>query len=157
METVGTLDKTRLGTTIPAAKDSDVQQLVDQDQLVGMRSIWYVVNLTNPPKFARYEIQAKVAGNPVVYSDDNTVGTLAARGSTPIILLVQGAQVRKSPSGPIEPIPNTVKPWRSYVGPFVAGQSLAGDGATGFRFTLILDRSFGKTVEVQKVTVFYSL
>ncbi len=31
-----------------------------------------------------------------------------------------------------------------------------GDNANGFRFTLALDRSFGKTVEVQKVTVVHS-
>ncbi|MHC4852240.1 MAG: Kelch repeat-containing protein [Planctomycetota bacterium] len=159
METVGTLNKTRLGTTTPtAAKDSDVQKLTDKDQLVGMRSLWYAVNLTTQPNYVRYEIRAKVDGNPVVYSDDNKVGGRAARGSTPIIFFVQGAQVKKNTTTEaIEPIANTIKPWRAYVGPFVAGSNLDGDNANGFRFTLILDRSFGKTVEVQRVTIFYTL
>ena len=159
METVGTLTKTRLGTTTPTpAKDSDVQKLTDQDQLVGVRSRWYAASLTALPKFARYEIHAKVDGKPVVYSDDSKVGALAVRGSTPIFLLVQGAQVRRHPTGTIEPIPGKpITPWRTYVGPFAAGNSLANDGATGFRFTLVLDRSFGKTVEVSKVTIFYNI
>ncbi|MHC4078620.1 MAG: hypothetical protein ACYST0_09310, partial [Planctomycetota bacterium] len=77
METVGTLNKSRLGTTTPTpAKDSDVQKLTDQDQLVGVRSRWYAASLTALPKFARYEIQAKVDGKPVVYSDDSKVGAL---------------------------------------------------------------------------------
>jgi len=122
-----------------------------------MRSFWYPVNLTNPPKFTRYEVRAKVDGNPVVYSDDNKVGALATRGSTPVILFVQGAQLKKLPAGGHEPLPNTIKPWRRYVGPFVTGQSLAGDKATGYRFTLILDRSFGKKVEIQYITIFYTL
>jgi len=159
METVGTLNKTRLGTTTPtAAKDSDVQKLTDQDQLVGARSRWYAASLIAQPKFERYEIELKVDGKSVVYSDDSKVGTLAVRGSTPIFLLVQGAQVRRTPTGAVEPIPGKpITPWRTYVGPFAAGNSLADDGATGFRFTLVLDRSFGKTVAVSKVTIFYSL
>ncbi|MHC4899851.1 MAG: hypothetical protein ACYTGW_22395 [Planctomycetota bacterium] len=98
-------------------------------------------------------------GKNVVYSDDSKIGFLAVRGSTPIFLVVQGAQVRRNTStGAIEPIPGKpIPPWRTYVGPFVTGKSLAGDGVNGFRFTLVLDRSFGKTVEVRAVTIFYKL
>ena len=57
--------------------------------------------------------------------------------------------------GGIEPVPGQpLTPWRAYVGPFSAGKSLAGSGATGFRFTLVLDRSFGAAVDVKSVTVF---
>ena len=65
--------------------------------------------------------------------------------------------MKKNTSGVVEPIANTIKPWRPFVGPFVTGNNLDGDSANGFRFTLILDRSFGKTVAVTRVTVFYTL
>ncbi len=158
METIGTLNKNRLGTTIPPAKNSDVQALTDLDTLVGMRSRWRATSLTFPPDFVRYEIEATVDGNKVIYSDDPKVGVLAARGSTPIFFLVQGTKVRLSQTGAVEPIPNEIiKPWRTLVGPFATSGTLADDGATGFRFTLVLDRSFGKTVDVKKVTVYYRL
>ena len=40
---------------------------------------------------------------------------------------------------------------------FSTGKTLADDGATGFRFTIVLDRAFGKSVEVEKITVLYRL
>jgi hypothetical protein len=65
--------------------------------------------------------------------------------------------VQRGTSGLIEPAPNEdPKPWRDYVGPFHT-ESLFNDGKTGFRFTLVLDRDFGKTVKVKKVTVIYRL
>ncbi|MHC4515974.1 MAG: hypothetical protein ACYS5W_20075, partial [Planctomycetota bacterium] len=138
--------------------DTDVQQLTDQDALVGLRSRWYATSLTFPPDFVRYEIHAKVDNVDVVYSDDANVGTVALRGSTPIFFLVQGVKVQLSKTGGVEPIPGqTPKPWRTRVGPFTTGNTLADDGATGFRFTLVLDRDFGKAVEVKKITVFYRL
>lgn len=161
METIGTLNKTRLGTTLPAAKDTDVQELKDIDTFVGLRSRWYATSLTFPPDFVRYEIEARVgtgtSAQDVVYSDDSKVGTLAQRGSTPIFFLVQGVNVQLGTSGLVEPIPNeTPKPWRELVGPF-GPNPLFDDGKTGFRFTLVLDRSFGKAVEIKKITVVYRL
>jgi len=158
METIGTLDKTRLGTTLPAVKDSDVQELKDIDTLVGLRSRWYATSLTFPPDFVRYEIEALVDNKPVVYSDDPKVGQLALRGgTTPVYFKVQGVKVRLSSTGLVEPAPNeTPKPWRDYVGPY-GSNPLFDDGVTGFRFNLVLDRSFGKTVEIKKITVIYRL
>ncbi len=157
METVGKLDKTRLGTTLPAAKDSDVQQLTDTDTLVAMRSRWYATSLTFPPAFVRYEIEAKVDNDDVVYSDDPKVGVLAKRGETPIFFLTQGVKVQLGTTGLVEPAPNEIPgPWRTLVGPFGL-DSLFNDGKTGFRFTVVLDRSFGKTVEIKKITVIYRL
>ena len=85
------------------------------------------------------------------------VATRRAR-TVPVAVGMQGVRVQLSPTGGVEPIPGaTPKPWRTRVGPFTTGDTLADDGATGFRFTLVLDRSFGKTVEVKKITVRYRL
>ena len=98
-----------------------------------------------------------VGGQRVIYSDDDTKGQLADENA-PIQFKIQGAKLERDPTGKLVPKANTaIKGFRKYVGSTPRGEALADDGATGFRFELVLDRSFGKPVEIKSIEVFWKL
>src|SRR5690606_8331244 len=148
-----------VGRVLPKADIAKIEP-TDLDDIVAVRSLWYAASLLFPPDFIRYEIHATVDSVPVVYSDDPQVGVLAS-GSVPLRFRVQGAKLEKDPvTGRLRPKDNTpIKPFRDYVGTFGPNMepALADDGATGYRFEILLDRSFQKTVEVHDIIVYWRL
>jgi hypothetical protein len=148
----------KVGSTVPAKPPVSRIDPNDTDSEVAIRSLWYPASLLFPPEFKRYEIEAIIGGQPVTYSDDPKVGTLATVGM-PVRFAVQGAKLEVDATGALAPKPNTsIKPFRKYVGPFSTSEpTLFDDGATGYRFELTLDRALGKTVVIKSITVFWDL
>ena len=155
-----------LGRTVPASPPVAKIDPTDFDNEVTVRSLWYAASLLFPPDFSRYEIEAIVDGNRVLYSDDSDhadpdFGGLANGASSPLQFSVQGAKLERDPTGKLGPKPNTsITPFRIYVGQAPASsnaKSLSDDGATGYRFELGLDRSLGKTVDVKSISIFWKL
>jgi hypothetical protein len=161
-------DPTRydVGNTIPSGPPVASIDPTDFDNDVAIRSTWYPASLLFPPDFVRYEIEAVVDGVPVLYSDDPNTSDPAfvglAHGPTsPIQFTIQGAQLEYDATQKLVPKPNTaISAFRKYVGSAPANsgaKALSGDGATGYRFELALDRSLGKSVEISAITVFWKL
>ena len=99
----------------------------------------------------RYEVTATVDGVPIVFSDDPSVGPRAAAGQA-VQLFVQGANVM--PGGQL--VPGTAAPWRTQVGTFVPTEgSLQIDQRSGYRFTLLFDRSVASDISVERVAVWF--
>jgi hypothetical protein len=155
-----------VGNTVPAGPAIAKIDPLDRDDDVAVRSLWYAASLLFPPDFLRYEIEALIDNQRVLFSDDENhpdpdfVG-LAHGPTSPLRFTIQGGKLELDPAGRLAPKPNTpVFPFRKYVGIPPASSSepsLFDDGATGYRFELALDRSLGKTVEVKKITVYWKL
>jgi hypothetical protein len=126
--------------------------LSELDSRTGFQSLFRSTEQAFGPEYVRYEIRAWVDNQLVVFSDDATVGTPALPGLAPIEAYFQAATIDL---GTGQVVPNTERPWRQYVGSFGGNQSLADDALNAFRFQLILDRTFGQTVEVESVKVVY--
>ena len=160
------------GSTTPGTLSVGSLLPWDRDDMVTVRSHWYVTSLEFAPDFERYEIVALVDGVRRVYSDDPEVGDpdtpiydadfagLAAGSTSPLRFTIQGAQVQGDTSGNLGPKPNTlVSAYMSLVGPFddLNKQSLFYAGATGFRYEVLLDRSLGQNVEIESIKIFWRL
>jgi hypothetical protein len=138
-----------IGTVVPPATQENVGTLTDTDPIVGSQSRWYSTRLVFPPEFLRYEIQATIDGNPVVFSDDPAFG-IAADETQALRFLVQGARVNAANN---EADPSTIRPWRTRVRG--VAPSLNTDDATGFRFTLLFNRGIAQSIVVRRVTLFF--
>lgn len=146
---------TVLANAMPTAAPINLGDLTDEDQETSFTSLWYFTGQVFGPVYLRYEIEARVDGVSVLYSDDPAVSpNIAARGMAPIFAQWQGAQLDPAT---IQPQFGVDRPFRDYVGRATnpAGLTLADDALNGFRFKLNLDRSFGQEVIVDKVTVYY--
>jgi hypothetical protein len=153
LETTGTPSPGLLGSVQPPATAQNVATLrpTDRDAVSGQQSKWYSTNQVFAPEFVRYEVEATVNGNPIKFSDDPAIGVLATDGQA-IRFFVQGATLDEAGV----PDPNSIRPWRRYVGPYGgAGQNLNDDGRVGFRFLLLFDRAIAGEIVVTKVSVFY--
>jgi hypothetical protein len=143
------------GITVPAAAPGNTGELKDYEFKGVSQSKWYSTRLTFPPNFLRYELEAMIDGKRVLYSDDtsNTDPDFAGLASAlePVYFQVQGAEV-----SPVSGLPlGDPTGWREAVNSNVL-QSLDGDNATGFRFSLTYDTDGGqKTIEVVRVSVFF--
>ncbi len=130
-----------------------VAPLTAEDSLVGAVSIWTPTLQVFPPIFERYEMDLIPSpGAPVVtYSDDPAVGMLAGQGQ-PVRFYAQGAGV--DALGQVDP--DSIKPWRRYVGDHAAGQaSVHTDGAVMIRFLLLFDRALSTTAVVDHVRIVF--
>ena len=109
------------------------------------------------PEFVRYEIDALVDGNPMVFSDDPSVGTPALEGSgSALVLYVQGIDIDITTGEP-DPDRDPYN-WRKYVGDFGLSQGEPGlnsDATLGFKFLLLRDSSVSTDVVVQELRVIY--
>ncbi len=160
LEMPGTPDPTKLGSTRPPFDPLNPQNtpsitvaaLTERDAIVGAQSLWMATRQVFPPLFLRYELDAVVDSNAVKFSDDPTLGPLAA-GSTAVQFFVQGALL--DASGAVDP--GTIRPWRKYVGPFApAGEvALTDDRAQVVRFVLLFDRSVAQSIRVDRVQIFF--
>jgi hypothetical protein len=155
VETLQPIAYQQAGMTTPTASPKNVGLLKDYEFKGVSQSKWYSTRLTFPPNFLRYEVEAMVDGKRVLYSDDasNSDPDFAGLASAlePIHFRVQGAEV-----SPVSGLPiGDPTGWREAVNSNVL-QSLNGDNATGFRFTLSYDTVGGqKTLEVLRVSVFF--
>lgn len=136
----------------PPPGPNNVGQLTEQDDRAGFMSKFYSTGQPIPPEFARYVIEARVNGNPVIYSDDPAVpGSIgpARFGQAPIQAYFQSVRFDL---GSGEPDLTTLRPWRENVGFFNNSPGLS---ENGFRFSIVLDRTVGQTVEIDKVSIYY--
>jgi len=159
-----------VGVTVPAKPPVALLDPEDKDRVVTIRSLWYAASLLFPPEFKRYTIEAIIDNQRRVYSDDKEVGNPAApqydkdyaglaNNGISIAFAVQGGKLELDPTGKLARKANTaIRPFRKYVGHHSTTEpTLFDDGATGYRFELTLDRSFGKTVEIKKIVVYWDL
>ncbi len=136
--------------------------LRDVDVKNSSQSKFYSTRLTFPPTFLRYELEVKIDGVRKLYSDDPDVGRSTsmifdkdysgrAHVAQPVFFRLQGATVN-----PVTGLPDlkTLGPWRELVRGTSA--SINNDRANGFRFLLAYDQSSTKTIEVLRVSVFFS-
>lgn len=129
------------GSTMPALGGANRGTLTDLDNVVVMTSRTFDSGRTLPT-YSRYEVDVVLAGGMMATFRDDT-GAAAVPGLGPFAIEFQAMDTTSGmPSGP----------WVSFVRP-AAGPHLGQAGADGFRFRLILDRSFGQTVQVDEVRV----
>ncbi|HEX5051792.1 MAG TPA: Ig-like domain-containing protein [Planctomycetota bacterium] len=139
-----------LAGMLPAPVANNVGQLDEVDDLVMCRSKFYSTGLLFGPEYARYEIHAIVGGVPVVFSDDPNVSTMPAQPGASVRALFQSARLDLATSEPLE-----TGPWRTAVRTTPTETGIASDGFNGFRFQLLIDRSLGQTVTIDKVVIVY--
>ncbi len=163
LETPGGAKVIQLGTTIPAATAKHAGALTDVDIKNSSQSKFYTTRLTFPPTFLRYELEVIIDGTiRKLYSDDTDVGISTspifdkdyagrADNSQPVWYRLQGATVST-----VTGLPDllTLGPWREFVKGNIASINL--DRANGFRFLLTFDQSSTKSIEVRRMTVFFS-
>jgi hypothetical protein len=145
-----------LGTTLPAATSESVGLLQEEDAKAGFQSVFVSTGEVFPPIYSRYEIDALVDGQPVLFSDDPAVSTRAALPGEAIQFFVQALQVDPV-TGEADPNDRPTN-WVRYVGDFGGATSpgLAGGNAkNGVRILLLVDRAQAQQVVVQSVRIIY--
>ncbi|MFM1872260.1 MAG: Bacterial Ig-like domain [Planctomycetota bacterium] len=138
------------GNMLPAPIANNVGQLDELDSLSSFRSKFYSTGLLFGPEYARYEIYATVDGQPVVYSDDPAVSTLAATTGAALRVQFQAANIDITTSAVSD-----IRAWRTSVRSTANETGIASDGLNGFRFRIIQDRAVGQVVTIDRVVVVY--
>lgn len=136
----------------PPASADNVAPLGETDARVGFQSTFYSTGQPFGPEFVRYEIRALVDGQPVLFSDDPSVGVPARPGFGPLEVWWQGVRMDVQ-SGAVDQTDLLSRPWRPAVG-FGVG-SLALDGRNAFRFQLLVDRTNVANVVIESVKVIF--
>ncbi len=154
LELPGSPTISALPNALPPATSVNVAPLTEQDDRSGFRSNFISTGQPFGPDYLRYEIYALVDGVPRTFSDDPAVGQAASFGGpsfAPIEARFQAATMDPL-TNQIEA--NSIRPWRVTVR---ASQdpSLADDGLNSFRYQIVIDRSTGQTVVIDKVKVIY--
>ena len=151
-EVPGTPSPSILQNVRPAVDPRMVGTLTDTDPITGFLTKWYGTAQIFAPRFKRYEVEAEVNGNTVIFSDDPTRGVWAPIGAgTPIEVIFQGGDVDPRDGSLV----GTPSAWSTTVGPHQGQPGITNErqGADGFRFTLIFNQRTGVTV--RKVSVFF--
>ncbi|MHC4512774.1 MAG: hypothetical protein ACYTGW_07745 [Planctomycetota bacterium] len=163
LETPGGAKVTQLGSTVPTAGPKNAGTLTDVDIKSSSQSKFYSTRLTFPPTFLRYELEVILNGTTrKLYSDDPDVGRSTsnifdkdysgrAHGVQPVWFRLQGVTVSMVTG---QPDLKTLGPWRELVKGTTASINL--DRANAFRFLLTFDQSSTKTIEVRRVSVFFT-
>ena len=152
LEALGSPTVSLLPNAQPAATVDNVGPLADTDTRVAFQSTFYSTGQPFGPEFVRYEIRARINGQPVVFSDDPSVGAPARPGFGPLEVWWQGVRLDLE-TGAIDQVDLLTRQWRPSVG-FGPG-SLALDNRNAFRFQLILDRTSVTDVVIESVKVIY--
>ncbi|MFO1030049.1 MAG: hypothetical protein U1F60_03130 [Planctomycetota bacterium] len=126
------------GTGVPAFQPTqNTGPLLDVDGRTGSRSTWLLPATGALPVYVRYELLALVQGQPLLFSDDPTVSTLAANDpSGPVQLRLQ-AGFFDAMTGQVGEA--TWGPWRSTAA--VGPDSINRDHGNAVRFDLTVDRT----------------
>ena len=147
-----TPDLGELGGMSPVATADNVGPLLESDDVVSMRSLYYSSNLIFAPQWARYELEAVVDGVPMTFSDDPSVSSMAAIQGAPIRILFQAADLDVVTGEVLNTQP---REWRTQVRNTLTVPGLNTDQLNGYRFMLFIDRQLASTVTVEKLTVVY--
>jgi hypothetical protein len=134
-----------MGQVLPAGQ-ATIARLTEPSARSGFQSLWYRTGVVTPPTYLRYEIEAEVDGQIVIYSDDPAVGFPAEEGRAPIIFLIQGLRLPQAESPEnLPPDPDRMRPWRRHAGRNFGpiGESLDEDGVSDFRWQLLRDWDMG--------------
>jgi hypothetical protein len=151
LEAPGNLPPAALPVLPGPATSDNVTSLQEVDTRTGFRSTFYSTGQPFGPEFVRYEVHALVDGVPVVFSDDPSIGVPARFGQAPIEISLQAGSVDLA-TGQVDPV--TIQPWRAaVVGGVVPG--LADDALNGFRYQIVLDRTGGQQVQIDRVIVVF--
>ncbi|MBX3461920.1 MAG: Ig-like domain-containing protein [Planctomycetes bacterium] len=152
LEAPGNPPTTLLASMLPPPVPQNVGTLLDRDDLVSVRSLFYSTGLLFGPEYERYEIYAEINGVPVVFSDDPAVSNTPAQQGAALRVLFQAATL-----DPVTGLPTEVRPWRTSVRTFGNQTGIASDGLTAFRFALLVDQTLvdAEDVRVDRVVVYY--
>lgn len=132
----------------PAPKAENVGPISKQDEnkVSVLASEWYDTGLFFPPKYVRYEIEAVIDNQDVVFSDDSTKGRQAKAGE-PIEILFQGAQLDPTTK---RPEPKSISLWFPAV-----FDSLSSAGGNAFRVLIRFNRDKASSIVLKKITYVY--
>jgi hypothetical protein len=122
-----------LGAVFPPALADNTGTLDEQDLQSGARSLWYLAQPHARQSYLRYEIEAEVGGQRVLYSDDPRVGLPAVLGYAPFGFFLQGARMDRANR---VPLPNTETHW------VLRAADLNRESSDGVRWTLVFDKSY---------------
>ena len=141
--------------TVPAFDAGvNVGPLEDRDGASGDLSKWRGTGLIFPPTWERYELDVDTNGDGIIditYTDTGAVGTQKANDPAgPVMIQFQGAKLNQTGTVPIE---GTIKAWRDGIG-IGAGPGIQQDSVTGFRFSLLYNRSAFPDQVVKALRVF---
>ena len=103
------------------------------------------------PLYQRYEIYANVDGMDMIYSDDEAVSSVAAGPGQAVQALFQCVDLDLQTGAVLGR-----GPWRPAVRTTSTQSGIASDGLNGYRFSLLIDRTFGTNVQIDKIVVVYS-
>ncbi len=134
----------------PQVEPQMVGDLTDTDSTSGFITKWYTTRLIFPPNYVRYEIDAEVNGQTVIYSDDPTlVGSRYAKlgAGEAISALFQAGAVNPR-DGTLSGQPG---PWRNTVGAHQGEQGLTPDAYTGYRFQILFNQGSGVVIRSVKI------
>jgi hypothetical protein len=141
-----------LSNVRPALDPRMIGPLTDSDTTSGFLTKWYATGQLFAPRFVRYEVEAVVGGNVVIYSDDPTRGVWAPLGGgTPIEIGFQAGRVEPRDGTLIGAPPVG---WKGTVGAHQGQTGITGEGIDGFRYNLVFNRA---DVVLRKVTVFFQV
>jgi hypothetical protein len=93
LEVPGNPTTALLANMQPPPISQNVAPLQERDDLVVMRSHWYSTNLLFGPEYQRYEIQATVNGQSILYSDDPAVSNIPAGVGAALRVQFQAATI----------------------------------------------------------------
>lgn len=154
-EAVTAPSQTDLGTIVgPPVFDPSFVGALDPsegDARTGCTSTWRSSRQLFAPLWRHYRLTVRVAGVPIVYSDDPQNFNPADSDTLPIQIFFQGADVNPT-NGTINGEPG---PWRSYMNGSNGRPSVNLDDASGFRFMLMFNRSVESDVVVEDLEVFF--
>lgn len=132
----------------PAVSGDNVGPISKQDEnnVAVLASEWYDTGLFFPPKFVRYEIEATIDNQDVVFSDDSSKGRQASAGE-PVEILFQGSQLNPTTK---RPDPKTLSNWFPAV-----FDSLSSAGGNAFRVLIRFNRDKASSIVLKKITYVY--
>ncbi|HEX6811056.1 MAG TPA: Ig-like domain-containing protein [Planctomycetota bacterium] len=149
-EMPGNPTPSQLPGMLPAATTDNVATLGERDEVVACRSNFYSTGEIFGPQYVHYEIHAVVDGVPTVFSDDPAISTTPALPGAPVRALWQAATLDL-----VTLEPSDIRPWRTSVRSSLTQTGIASDGLNGFRFMLMVDRTFAENITIDKVIVLY--
>ena len=146
------------GTSIPVFNSATMSgELTDRDGLSGDTSLFYTTGLVFPPAWGFYELDVDFDGDGIVdqtYDDSGAVGSIKASEpngpiTLPLVISFQGANLNQAGTQPVGPL----GPWRDGIGAG-AGQGINLDAVTGFRFSIIYNRTLFPNAVIKELRVF---
>ncbi len=140
----------QLATVVPAMGPESVAALTEIDDLVSMRSKFYVTYVACGLVMLSYELHAIVDGVPTVFSDDPSISPIQATTGSAVRVMFQAAQI-----DPVNGAVLSTGPWRQAVATSPGQTGISADGRNGYRFVIVFDRTLATSVSIDSLAVNY--